>query len=106
MKKFKTFLVSSLVLVGLAACNPQNSGSVDIINSTQPSVSVIDPSTTPAPSTTPTPSTSTSTSVTEPVEWPTAALEKNYGVAIPKFEASNYKIYDELLDSYGLIYVE
>ncbi len=105
MKKFKTFLVSSLVLVGLAACNPQNSGSVDIINSTQPSVSVIDPSTTPAPSTTPTPSTSTSTSVTEPVEWPTAALEKNYGVAIPKFEASNYKIYDELLDSYGLIYI-
>lgn len=109
MKKFKTFLVSSLVLVGLAACNPQNSGSVDIINSTQPSVSVIDPSTTPVPSTTPAPSTtpvpSPSTSVTKPVEWPTAALEKNFGVAIPKFEASNYEIYDELLDSYGLIYI-
>lgn len=103
MKKFKTFLVSSLALVGLAACNPQNSGSVDIINSTQPSVSVVDPSTTPAPSTTPTPS--TSTSVTEPVEWPAAALEENFGVTIPKFEASNYEIYDDLLDSYGLIYI-
>ena len=103
MKKFKTFLVSSLALVGLAACNPQNSGSVDIINSTQPSVSVIDPSTTPAPSTTPTPS--TSTSVTEPVEWPAAALEENFGVTIPKFEASNYEIYDDLLDYYGLIYI-
>ncbi len=97
MKKFKTFLVSSLALVGLAACNPQNSGSVDIINSTQPSVSVVDPSTTPTPS--------TSTSVTEPVEWPAAALEENFGVTIPKFEASNYEIYDDLLDSYGLIYI-